>query len=171
MFTWWNAAFKVPGSYTPEAFSRYFTPDAVLMLDGRVSVRGVEGWATHFQQIQSHGGSVEIIIPFKEEFQVGDKIYTYHMIKAVRNGVTSCELAAGHAVIRDGKIALVNLVRAPIDRQGACPTHRARRDKPFDRRPGSEQLPHVVSVTPDPPTILESHRRRPANRQSPSANL
>jgi hypothetical protein len=115
MFTWWNGAFSQPGAYTPEAFRKYFTEDAQLVIDGRVSARGVQGWADHFQKIQAGGGVVEIVLPFREEFQTGDKIFTYHIIRAVRGGVLTCQLAAGYALVRDHKLAMVNLVRSNVD--------------------------------------------------------
>lgn len=115
MFAWWDNAFAKPDGYTPDAFRKYFTEDAVLMIDGKVVARGVDEWAAHFQKIQAAGGSVEIVLPFRETFRAGDKIFTYHMIRSVRDGVLSCQLAAGYAMVRDGKLALVSLVRAPVD--------------------------------------------------------
>ncbi len=115
MFTWWNAAYKVPGSFTAEAFSKYFTDDAVLRINGRVSAKGINEWASHFQHIQAGGGSVEIVLPFLEEFDVGNRIYTYHVIRSVHGGVTECQLVAGHAIVRDGRLALVSLVRTAFD--------------------------------------------------------
>lgn len=115
MFVWWNQAFKTPGAYTPEAFSRYFTPDATLTLEGRQAISGVGQWATHFQKIQAGGGEVEIVVPFKEVFEKDGMIYTYHVIRSRRDGQVGCSLAAGHATLRDGKIASITLVRVPLD--------------------------------------------------------
>lgn len=115
MFVWWNQAFKQPGSYTAEAFRKHFTEDATLIVEGREVVRGVDAWATHFQRIQAGGGDVEIVVPFKEIFQQGNKIYTYHVIRSRRDGKPGCSLAAGHALIRDGRIASIVLVRSELD--------------------------------------------------------
>ena len=115
MFTWWNAAFKTPGAYTPEAFAKHFTKDATLTLEGREIIRGTDQWAKHFQKIQSGGGEVEIVVPFKDVFQQGEKIYTYHVIRSRRDGKTACALAAGHAVVEGGKIASITLVRSNLD--------------------------------------------------------
>lgn len=115
MFVWWNAAFKTPGAYTAENFRKHFTEDATLVLEGREVIRGVEQWATHFQKIQSGGGEVEIVVPFKNVFQKGDWIYNYHVIRSRRDGKTSCSLAAGHAVLKGGKISSIVLVRATLD--------------------------------------------------------
>lgn len=114
-FQWWNATYRVPGGYTPEGFAQWFTPDATLVLEGKEVIRGVDGWAKHFQRIQSGGGDVEIVVPFKEVFQSGDRIYTYHVIRSRRDGQLSCSLAAGHAELRDGKIATIVLVRSTLD--------------------------------------------------------
>jgi SnoaL-like domain len=115
MFSWFNEAYKTPGAYTEEAFGAHFTEDAELIIDGRLVTSGLVGWARHFQAIQADGGEVEIVVPFKEVFQVGDKVYTYHLIRAERDGVAMRMLAAGHAILRDGKIASISLVRTVLD--------------------------------------------------------
>jgi len=114
-FKWWNAAFEQPGAYTAENFGKHFTPDATLILEGREVIRGLDGWAKHFQQIQAGGGDVEIVVPFKQMFQRGDRIYTYHVIRSRRDGKVGCSLAAGHAQLRRGKIATIVLVRSQLD--------------------------------------------------------
>jgi hypothetical protein len=114
-FVWWNATFKVPGGYTPAAFGEWFTPDATLVLEGKEVIRGLDGWAAHFQRIQSGGGDVEIVVPFKRVFQEDDRIYTYHVIRSRRDGALSCALAAGHAELRGGKISTIVLVRSTLD--------------------------------------------------------
>ena len=115
MFSWWNEAYKTPGAYTEEAFGIHFTDDAELIIDGRLVTRGLGGWAKHFQAIQAGGGEVEIVVPFKEVFQVADKVYTYHLIRARRDDTAMRMLAAGHAILRDGKIASISLVRTVLD--------------------------------------------------------
>ncbi|WP_448663952.1 hypothetical protein ACG3SL_04525 [Sphingomonas sp. CJ20] len=115
MFIWWNQAFKTPGAYTAENFSKFFTPDATLVLEGRTVIRGVDQWATHFQKIQAGGGDVEIVVPFKEVMEKDGLIYNYHVIRSRRSGKVACSLAAGHAVVKDGKIASIVLVRSDLD--------------------------------------------------------
>lgn len=115
MFQWWNQAYKTPGAYVAEAFGRFFTPDGAIVIDGREIARGPAELAAHFQKIQAAGGEAEIVVPFREVFRAGDKIYTYHLIRTRRDGVAMCMLAAGHAVMRDEKIALVSLVRTRLD--------------------------------------------------------
>ena len=115
MFAWWNGAFKTPGAYNRENFETFFTEDAKLILEGQVVIDGIDHWVSHFNAIQSRGGVVEVVVPFKEVFQAGDKIYTYHVIRSLRGGKPACSLAAGHATLRDGKLASIVLVRAPLD--------------------------------------------------------
>jgi hypothetical protein len=114
-FVWWNATYKVPGGYTAAGFSQWFTPDATLVLEGKEIIRGLDGWAAHFQRIQAGGGQVEIVVPFKRVFQSGERIYTYHVIRSRRDGKAACALAAGHAELRDGRISTIVLVRSPLD--------------------------------------------------------
>jgi hypothetical protein len=115
-FLWWNAAYKTPGAYTPENFAKHLTEDATLILEGKTAISGVQQWATHFQKIQSGGGDVELVVPFKAVFTKGNMIYNYHVIRSRRAGVTECALAAGHAVVKGGKIASIVLVRADLDK-------------------------------------------------------
>ncbi len=115
MFTWWNEAMKTPSAFTPEAFAVYFTDDAPLFIDGIETMRGPTGWAERFQMIQGATDAVEIVLPFRYSFQKDDNIYTYHIIRSRAQGKAACMLAAGHAVLRDDKIASVRLVRTEID--------------------------------------------------------
>lgn len=119
-FHWWNEAYEQPGSYTAEAFGRHLTPDATLVLEGRETIRGLDGWAKHFQKIQAGGGDVELVVPFRTGFQQGDRIYTYHVIRSRRDGKVSCSLAAGHAELRGGRIATIVLVRSTLDPERAA---------------------------------------------------
>jgi len=115
MFAWWNQAFKSPGAFTENAFRRYFTEDAAIVLNGKESSKGIPALTAQFKRIQSEGGSVEIVLPFREGFQSGDKIFTYHFIRIERNGVHQCLRVMGYALMRHGRIALVNLLRIPED--------------------------------------------------------
>ncbi|WP_016745360.1 hypothetical protein [Rhizorhabdus wittichii] len=120
MFLWWDQAFRTPGAYMPEAFSQFFTPDATLTLEGRQVISGLDQWAAHFRKIQAGGGEVEIVVPFKQVFEKDGMIYTYHVIRSRRDGTVACSLAAGHAVLRGGKIAAITLVRIPLDPEKAA---------------------------------------------------
>jgi hypothetical protein len=118
MFTWWNGALKRPDGFTERAFARYYTPDATLTLNGETQVRGLAQWVEHFRKIQASGHEVEIVVPFKDVFQVGNHVFTYHVIRSRGGGHVGCMLAAGEAVLRGGKIASMTLVRAPLDPAG-----------------------------------------------------
>ncbi|MBB5686872.1 hypothetical protein [Sphingobium boeckii] len=115
MFAWWNTAFKTEGGFNAPSFRKYFTEDATLTLEGKQAISGIDNWVSHFQAIQASGAEVEIVVPFKTVFQKGDKIYSYHVIRSRRAGKASCSLAAGHAVVKGGKIASITLVRATLD--------------------------------------------------------
>lgn len=115
MFTWWNQAMKTPGAFTEQAFAKYFTADAALVIDGKDVMRTPAGWAQRFQAIHAATDAVEIVVPFRYSFQKDDQIYTYHIIRSRAAGKVECMLAAGHADLKDGKISHVTLVRASID--------------------------------------------------------
>jgi hypothetical protein len=114
MFSWWNGAIKTPGAFTPDSFRRYFTNDAALVIDGVEAARGLPALAAHFGRIQASGADVRIILPFEHEMQQGNLIYTYHVIRSMRAGVPGCMLAAGHAIVSEGRIAEISLVRTAL---------------------------------------------------------
>ncbi len=117
MFEWWNAAYKDPNGFTPEAFGRYFTPDAVMRINGSDRSRGLVDLARHFRSIQAETDLVVIELPFIDEFKSarGDQIFTHHFVRAREHGKASRERVMGYATIRNGKIALLNFVSIPDD--------------------------------------------------------
>jgi ketosteroid isomerase-like protein len=115
MFVWWNAAYQQKDGFTSEAFSHYFTPDAVLRVNGKDRSVGLDDLASHFRDIQARTQSVVIELPFLDEFASpsGDRIFTHHFVSARENGKASRERVMGYAVIRNGKISLINFVSVP----------------------------------------------------------
>jgi ketosteroid isomerase-like protein len=115
MFVWWNSAYKQKDGFTAEAFSRYFTKDAVMRINGKDRSTGVEDLAKHFRDIQARTEMVEIDLPFLDEFTSpsGDRIFTHHFVRARENGKDSRERVMGFAAIKDGKISLINFVSVP----------------------------------------------------------
>ena len=112
MFVWWNSAYKHSDGFTEEAFAQFFTPDAVLRVNGEDRCKGLAQWAVHFREIQAKTEMVEIQLPFIDEFESpsGDRIFTHHLIKAREHGKESWERVMAYAVVRDGRIALINEV-------------------------------------------------------------
>ena len=110
MFAWWNEAIKNEDGFTREAFGRYFTDDARIIVNDVVLVQGLDAMADHFRGIQQRTESVEIVLPFEEEFREGSKIFTYHVIRAHENGVDRLSHVMGYAIVEDGKLALINFL-------------------------------------------------------------
>jgi len=110
MFRWWNGAMARPDGFSAEGFRRHFTEDAVITINGTERVRGIDAMVARFRDIQSSTDSVVVQVPFIEEFRSGEKIFTYHESYAVIDGRAENDLVMGYAVIRDGKIALVNFL-------------------------------------------------------------
>jgi ketosteroid isomerase-like protein len=115
MFVWWNAAYKQKDGFTAESFSRYFTPDAVMRINGKDRCSGLEDLAQHFRDIQTRTEMVVIDLPFLDEFSSpnGDRIFTHHFVRAREHGKDSRERVMGYASIKDGKISLINFVSVP----------------------------------------------------------
>ncbi|MDA5193456.1 nuclear transport factor 2 family protein [Govanella unica] len=121
MFVWWNSAYKQQDGFTTEAFAKYFTPDAIMRINGRDSAKGPTDLAAHFRKIQERTQAVEIILPFIDEFTngKGDRIFTHHFVTATEDGKDSKERVMGYASIRNGKISLINFVSVPVDETSA----------------------------------------------------
>ena len=115
MFVWWNAAYKQKDGFTAEAFSRHFTKDAVMRINGSDRCKGVADLAQHFRDIQARTDAVSIELPFIGEFTSADgtQIFTHHFVLAREHGKDSRDRVMGYATIRDGKISLLNFVSVP----------------------------------------------------------
>ncbi len=113
MFRWWNDAFVTEGGFNQEAFARYWTEDAALIIDGE------DVLTRHFQKIQANTDRVRIELPFEDSFTVGDRIFTHHFIYRRNGQEEGCLRAMGYAETRDGKLSVVNLVRVPYDPETA----------------------------------------------------
>jgi ketosteroid isomerase-like protein len=115
MFVWWNSAYKQKDGFTAQSFSRYFTADAVMRINGKDRCHGVDDLAQHFRDIQAKTEMVVIDLPFIDEFTSpsGDRIFTHHFVRAREHGQDSRERVMGYASIRDGKISLINFVSVP----------------------------------------------------------
>ncbi|MCC5863018.1 MAG: hypothetical protein JJT93_14045, partial [Gammaproteobacteria bacterium] len=68
MFEWWNEAYQDPEGFTPEAFARYYTEDAVMIINGNLRGVGPVALARHFRNIQAATEAVEIELPFDQGF-------------------------------------------------------------------------------------------------------
>ena len=113
MFAWWNDAIKDPDGFTDEAFRRYYTEDAAIIINGSELVRGIKPMVEHFRRAQANTESVEIALPFEQEFESasGDRIFTYHLIRYREDGVDRLSHLMGYAVVEDGKISLIDFLR------------------------------------------------------------
>jgi len=115
MFQWWNAAYLKQDGFTAQAFSRYFTSDAVMRINGSDRSKGVEDLARHFREIQARTEFVAIELPFIDEFtsSSGNQIFTHHFVHAREHGKSNRERVMGYATIVNGKISLINFVSVP----------------------------------------------------------
>ena len=113
MFDWWNAAMKTPDGLTEEAFREYYTEDAAIIINGNELMRGIKPMVEHFKVVQARSESVEIVLPFEEEFETasGDRIFTYHLVRARANDADRLSHLMGYAAVEDGRISLINFVR------------------------------------------------------------
>ena len=69
--------------------------------------------AEHFRNARERIESVEIVLPFEEEFESesGDHIFTYHLVHTRVDGADRLSHLMGYAAVEDGRISLINFVR------------------------------------------------------------
>jgi len=115
MFTWWNGIINTNEELRAEDFERYFTADAAIVLNGNEGVRGIVNLPDYFKNIRRVTEFVEIVLPFREKFQSGNKIFTYHTIRSIRKGEKQESHNMGYAIIEDEKIAYISLARFNLD--------------------------------------------------------
>ena len=115
MFSWWNGIINTEQELKAEDFARFFTKDAAIVLNGNEGVRGVNNMPEYFEKIRARSEYIEIVFPFKEQFQTDNKIFTYHTIRSTSNGVEQVSHNMGYAIIKNGKIAYVSLARFTLD--------------------------------------------------------
>ena len=111
MFSWWNSVINSDEPLTADQFRRYFTEDGVILVNNREQVRGVEHMPEHFQAIRERPGTIEIELPFIEEFQSGNKIFTYHRIISKQESGEQVTHNMGYAILDGDRIAIVSLAR------------------------------------------------------------
>ena len=113
MFSWWNNAMATPDGFTEAGFRRYYTEDASIMINGKLRVRGIGNMVEHFRGIQQRTDFVEISLPFEEGFESGDRIFTYHLVRASENGTERTAQVMGYAIIDSGKISYIHFLSLP----------------------------------------------------------
>jgi hypothetical protein len=109
MFVWWNAAYKQKEGFTAESFSRNFTRDAVMRINGKDVCTEIEDMAKHFQDIQARTEMVVVVLPSLDAFTSPnrDRIFTHHFVRARERGKNSRERVMGFVEIKNGQISLV----------------------------------------------------------------
>ena len=110
MFDWWNGAIKDPNGFTEEAFRRYYTEDAAIVINGTERMRGISAMVKRFKQIQESVEAAEIVLPFEEGFESGNRIFTYHLERSRVDGVDGLGHVMGYAIVENGKIAYVDFL-------------------------------------------------------------
>ena len=98
-----------------EDFAHFYTEDAAIVINGVERVKGVVMMPGFFKENRDRTEFIEIEMPFKEKFRSGDKIFTYHTIRAIRNGIEEVSHNMGYAIIKNDKIAYVSLARFTMD--------------------------------------------------------
>lgn len=124
MFTWFNGTFKKEEKFTEEGFARYFTDDIVFVLNGKKSPKGLKSLTERFNALKDNYHLIEIMLPMKEEFASGDKIFTYHLNRGQtleNDPMSGFSHVMGYVVVKEGKIDLLNFLDYTAPEKPAAP--------------------------------------------------
>ncbi len=121
MFVWWNQTFKSEQPFTEQGFSQYFTDDIVFVINNNRSPTGIKSLTERFNKIKELHYLIEIVLPLKEEFSSGNRVFTYHLNRGKNKkgdpwgGVTH---VLGWVDIKNEKIDFLNFLHYDEDETG-----------------------------------------------------
>ena len=111
MFKWFNVAYVEDQAFTEDGFAQYFTDDIVFELNGKRSPKGLKSLTERFNKLKNTYYRIEIILPMKEEFSSGNRMFTYHLNRGKikeDEAWSGFSHVMGWADIEDGKIDFIN---------------------------------------------------------------
>jgi len=110
MFHWWNEAIRNPDGFTPEAFARFYTEDAQLIVNGNLRATGHVALAAHYRRVQEIAPTAQMELPVAEEFTAPGRAFV-HVFEHVAegDGETRRECMA-YAVVEEGRMKLLRVV-------------------------------------------------------------
>lgn len=114
MFAWWNAAYREKAGFSEQAFSRFFSPNVEMWINGDLRAAGLDGLSQRFHAVQAGSEAVAVELPFIDCFASADgtRIYTRHRVSfRSSGGVDGAELVSGWASIDDdGRISRIDFL-------------------------------------------------------------
>jgi len=111
MFQWWNDAIRDPNGFTPEAFARFYTEDAQLIVNSNLRGTGHEALAAHFQRVQEIAPTAQMVLPVAEEFTTPDRAFV-HVFERVEDeaGKEMRRECMAYAVVEGGRMKLLRVI-------------------------------------------------------------
>ncbi|MDA5193958.1 nuclear transport factor 2 family protein [Govanella unica] len=111
MFRWWNEAYTDPNGFTPEAFSRFYTDDAELIVNGNSRGKGLQALSAHYQRIQAAVPLAQMVLPVDDDFATTDRAFVHCHEQAKRaDGTEKLSECFAYAEVRDGKMSVLRVV-------------------------------------------------------------
>ena len=117
MFEWWNEVIGDASRLVRSEFSKFFTDDAVMVINREVRATGIDEIVERFLSVHHKVDYVEICLPVEKVFSDGDNVFTSHVIKSRADDEYSEEYVTGYAELKSNKISLIKFVSLPIPNQ------------------------------------------------------
>jgi ketosteroid isomerase-like protein len=119
MMDWWNRAYS-EHALDEAGFGRFFTEDAVFLVDDAVRARGLAGLAEYFGAIRANSDNV-VLHPPEDSFATGDRIFVHYRVTGEANGVHEAHEVMATARVSYGKIAFFKAIRRIIRTETQVP--------------------------------------------------
>ena len=114
MFEWWNEIIGDNSRIVRSEFSKFFTDDAVMVINREVRASGIDEIIERFLSVHHSVDYVEICLPVEKEFSSANNIFTSHLVKSRVGNDFNEEHVVGYAETKDDKIAIINFLSLPI---------------------------------------------------------
>ena len=114
MFEWWNEIIEDNSRIVRSEFSKFFTDDAVMVINREVRATGIDEIVERFLSVHHNVDYVEICLPVEKEFSSANNIFTSHLVKSRTSNNFNEEHVVGYAEIIGCKIALINFLSMPV---------------------------------------------------------
>jgi hypothetical protein len=110
MFEWWNAEFRNPQGFAPEAFRLHYREDARLIVNGNLRGEGVDALSRHYRRLQSEFDSIQMELPVIDEFACDDRAFVQCITRAERSGELVREESMAVATLTTEGMSLLKVI-------------------------------------------------------------
>jgi ketosteroid isomerase-like protein len=110
---------SLTGCLNEAGFSRFFTDDAVLLIDGAVRARGPAELARHFSDIKAASNAVTLYPP-EDSLVSGDRVFVNYRVTSKAGGKKEAHDVMAAARVAYGRITFFKAISRVCPGSRAC---------------------------------------------------